>query len=49
MLLADRRAEEIAAIVPPFVTLFAPAEMVNQIVGFKFHSGVMACGRRDGR
>jgi tRNA G18 (ribose-2'-O)-methylase SpoU len=47
VLLADRRVEEIAPIVPEGVTIYsAPAEMVNQIVGFKFHSGVMACGRR---
>jgi tRNA G18 (ribose-2'-O)-methylase SpoU len=47
VLLADRRVEEIAPIVPEGVTVYwAPAEMVNQIVGFKFHSGVMACGRR---
>ena len=47
VLLADRRVEEIAPIVPDGVTIYAaPAEMVNQIVGFKFHSGVMACGRR---
>ncbi|HEV8292983.1 MAG TPA: hypothetical protein VGP94_13705, partial [Tepidisphaeraceae bacterium] len=47
VLLADRRVEEIAPIVPEFVTIYsAPADLVNQIVGFKFHSGVMACGRR---
>jgi len=47
VLLAERRVEEIAPIVPEGVTIYsAPAEMVNQIVGFKFHSGVMACGRR---
>jgi tRNA G18 (ribose-2'-O)-methylase SpoU len=47
VLLADRRVEEIAPMVPECVTVYsAPAEMVNQIVGFKFHSGVMACGRR---
>jgi len=47
VLLADRRLEEIAPIVPEFVTIYsAPADVVNKIVGFKFHSGVMACGRR---
>jgi len=47
VLLADRRVEEICPIVPQFVTIYsAPADLVNQIIGFKFHSGVMACGRR---
>ena len=47
VLLADRRVEEIAPIVPENVVVYsAPAELVNQILGFKFHSGVMACGRR---
>src|SRR5688572_7775894 len=47
VLLADRRVEEIAPLVPEGVPIYvAPAEVVNQIVGFKFHSGVMACGRR---
>jgi len=47
VLLADRRVKEMAPIVPTFVTIYsAPADLVNRIVGFKFHSGVMACGRR---
>jgi tRNA G18 (ribose-2'-O)-methylase SpoU len=47
VLLADRRVEEISTIVPEFVTIYsAPTDLVNKIVGFKFHSGVMACGRR---
>src|SRR5438132_617452 len=47
VLLADRRVAEIAPLAPNSVTVYsAPAAMVNQIVGFKFHSGVMACGRR---
>lgn len=47
VLLANRRVEEIAPLVPECVTIYsAPADLVNQIVGFKFHSGVMACGRR---
>jgi tRNA G18 (ribose-2'-O)-methylase SpoU len=47
VLLADRRADEISPLVPPGVPVYvAPAATVNQIVGFRFHSGVMAVGRR---
>jgi tRNA G18 (ribose-2'-O)-methylase SpoU len=47
ILLADRRAEEIAPLAPPGVPVYvAPAERVNRMVGFKFHSGVIACGMR---
>lgn len=47
VLAADKRAEEMASLVPAGVPVYAaPAEMVNRIVGFKFHSGVMACGVR---
>jgi tRNA G18 (ribose-2'-O)-methylase SpoU len=47
VLLANRRAEEIAPLVPQDVPIFAgPSELVHQIVGFKFHAGVMAVGVR---
>jgi tRNA G18 (ribose-2'-O)-methylase SpoU len=47
LLLADKRAAEIAPLAPPGVPIYvASAGMVNRIVGFKFHSGVMAVGRR---
>lgn len=47
VLVATRRLEEMSAIVPPHVPIFsAEHSVVNQIVGFKFHSGVMAVGRR---
>lgn len=47
VLLATRRVEEIAPLVGAQVPVYvAPAEMVNRIVGFKFHSGVMAVGVR---
>lgn len=50
MLLADRRVEEIAPLAPAGVPIYVgSAAMVNQIVGFKFHSGVMACGVRKPR
>jgi tRNA G18 (ribose-2'-O)-methylase SpoU len=47
VLLSERRAQEIAhsirAEVPVYV---APEEVLNQIIGFKFHSGIIAVGRR---
>ena len=47
VLLATRRVEEIAPLVPPDVPIFVgPAEVVHAIVGFKFHAGVMAVGVR---
>jgi tRNA G18 (ribose-2'-O)-methylase SpoU len=47
VLVAKRRAEEISRIVPAHVPLYViPDELIHQIVGFKFHSGVIACGRR---
>lgn len=47
LLLADRRAEEIAPMVPPHVPVYVvPQSLMNQIVGLKFHSGVLACGHR---
>jgi tRNA G18 (ribose-2'-O)-methylase SpoU len=47
VLLATRRVEEIAPLVPAGVPIFAgPAEVVHEIVGFKFHAGVMAVGVR---
>ncbi len=50
VLLADRRADEIVPLVANDVAVYVgPAEMVNRIVGFKFHSGVIACGMRGER
>jgi tRNA G18 (ribose-2'-O)-methylase SpoU len=47
VLMAQRRAAEILPIVPENVpVLVVPDEMMQQVVGFKFHSGVLACGRR---
>jgi tRNA G18 (ribose-2'-O)-methylase SpoU len=47
VLLAQRRADEIAPILPDSVPVFVvPDPLVHQILGFKFHSGVIACGRR---
>jgi tRNA G18 (ribose-2'-O)-methylase SpoU len=50
LLLARRRAEEVAPLAPPGVPVYvADDPLVHQIVGFKFHSGVMAVGRRKPR
>ena len=47
LLLARRRATEIAPLAPPNVPVYVVDDaLVHQIVGFKFHAGVMAVGRR---
>ena len=45
--ISQRRVEEWQAKVPDHVTLFvAPQEVMNQLVGFDFHVGVVGCGIR---
>ncbi len=47
VLVAEDRLEKLAPIVPADVPVYvAPHEVVNHIVGYKFHSGVMAVGIR---
>lgn len=47
VLTCERRAAEIAPIVPDTVPVYVvPDALVHQVVGFNFHSGVLACGRR---
>lgn len=47
VLLSRRRAAEISALVPQDVPAYVVDDpLVHSIVGFKFHSGVMAVGRR---
>src|SRR4051794_17053218 len=47
ILLTGRRADEVAPLAPPDVPVYVVDDpLVHQIVGFKFHSGVMAVGRR---
>jgi tRNA G18 (ribose-2'-O)-methylase SpoU len=42
-----QKADEIARITPPGVPIYIVAkEVASQLLGFKFHSGVLACGRR---
>jgi len=50
LMLVERRVAEIAPIVPEHVPVYIVSqELMNQIVGLKFHSGVLACGRRKPR
>ena len=45
--LAERRAAEMAPLVPADVPVYvAPQPVMEGVLGFKFHSGVLACGRR---
>lgn len=45
VLLAERRVDEILPFVPHGAPVFVlPGEEVSRLVGFAFHSGVMACG-----
>jgi tRNA G18 (ribose-2'-O)-methylase SpoU len=47
VMLADRRVAEIAPIVPAHIPIYAvPQGLMNEILGLKFHSGVLACARR---
>ena len=47
VLVSDKNLDSIRSFVPDAVSLYvAGDQMVNQIVGFKFHGGVIACGRR---
>jgi len=50
VLVSDRRADEIVPLVPQGTAVYVvPAKVADAIVGFKFHSGVIACGRRPAR
>ena len=45
--LTERRAAEIGPLVPEGVPIYvATAQVMNDVLGMKFHSGVIACGRR---
>jgi len=47
VLAADKRRQRVESFVPDGVPLYiAPDDMIERIVGFKFHAGVVACGRR---
>ncbi len=50
VMLTERRAAEMAAVAPQHIPVYVvSAEMMNDIVGLKFHSGILACGRRKPR
>lgn len=47
VLVAENYLPRIESLVPPGVPLYAvPQSMVEQLVGFNFHRGVLGCGRR---
>lgn len=47
VLLADSAVASFSPYLPPNVqVLVLPADLVSKLVGFKFHAGVIACGRR---
>ena len=46
-LVAERRADEFATIVPPDVPLYVvPNDLIHEVIGFRFHQGVIGVGRR---
>lgn len=50
VLLAHRRVEEMSPLVRSGVPVYsAPDDLMRQIIGYKFHSGVIACGLRKPR
>src|SRR5262245_55529447 len=47
VLVIERKADEIGALVPEDVPVYVmPHALMNKLLGFKFHSGVLAVGRR---
>lgn len=45
--IAEKHLNEISAIVPDDVPLYVASHgLMNQIIGYKFHSGIIACGLR---
>jgi tRNA G18 (ribose-2'-O)-methylase SpoU len=47
LLLSKRKESAIAPLVPPSVKLFvATDDLIERLIGFEFHSGVLACGIR---
>jgi len=50
VMLVERRMAELASIVPEDIPVYVVSQAVmNEIVGLKFHSGVLACGHRKPR
>lgn len=47
ILVTEKRAADLAPLVPPDIPLYvSPEKLIHSIIGFKFHSGVIGCGRR---
>jgi tRNA G18 (ribose-2'-O)-methylase SpoU len=47
ILTSIKRADEVAATAPADVPVYvADADVLDRVIGFKFHQGVLACGRR---
>src|SRR5437763_14041628 len=47
VLLSDRFERQLGSLAPPTVPLWiVPDELVQPLVGFNFHRGILACGRR---
>ncbi|HVT89808.1 MAG TPA: RNA methyltransferase [Tepidisphaeraceae bacterium] len=47
VLLVRKRAAEIAPLIPSTTSVYVvPDELMEHVIGFKFHSGVIACGVR---
>jgi len=47
VLLGERRVNEIAPVLPTGIPVYlVPDSMVHQIIGYRFHSGMIAVGRR---
>ena len=47
LLLAQRRVDAFAPLAPEGVPVYVlPNALIDRVVGFQFHSGVLACGRR---
>ncbi len=47
VLLDQKRVEEFSPLVPAHIPLYsAPTALMTQIIGFRFHSGIISCGIR---
>lgn len=48
--IAEKHLDEFGKIVPQDVPLYAAShDLMNQIIGYKFHSGIIACGLRGAK
>ncbi len=48
--IAEKHVEEIEKVVPQDVPVYvASHDLMNQVIGYKFHSGIIACGLRGAK